>query len=186
MRKWKTLKSEYIYKSRFGNLRKDTCELPNGMIIDDYYVNEYSDWVNAVVLTKDKKMVLVEQYRHAGKDFFLEIPAGKIEENESHEQGILREVREETGFTSLTKPIELGKYMVNPATQTNYIRSYLIVDAFKETNQNLDDTEDITVHLFDFKEIGALLRTNQIKTQLFTVNAYFMAKDFLLENKTEK
>ena len=54
MEKWKTLKSEYIHKSSFGNIRKDICELPNGIIIDDYVVNEYPDWVNAVVITKEK------------------------------------------------------------------------------------------------------------------------------------
>ncbi|SET51501.1 NUDIX domain-containing protein [Salinibacillus kushneri] len=181
MKRWKTLDSEYLYKTPFGNLRKDKCELSNGTVIDDYYVNEYSDWVNAIVLTKDKQIVLVEQYRHAGDDFFLEIPAGKIEENESFEEGILREVREETGFTSKTKPIKLGEFMVNPATQNNKVITYLIIEAFKEFEQDLDDTEDIKSNLFDFDEMGKLLRTNQIKTQLFTANAYFMAKDFLGE-----
>jgi ADP-ribose pyrophosphatase len=179
MKKWKTVSSEYFYKTPFGNLRKDKCELPNGMVIDDYYINEYSDWVNAIVVTKENKIVLVEQYRYAGDDIFLEIPAGKIEENESYEEGILREVKEETGYTSMTKPIKLGEFMVNPATQTNKVISYLIMDAFKEFEQNLDDTEDINVYLFDFKNLEALIRTNQIKTQLFTVTAYFMAKDIL-------
>ena len=79
MKKWKTIKSKYHY-TPFGNLRKDTCQLPNGMIINDYFVQEYADWVNAIVLTKEHQIVLVEQYRHAGQDFYLEIPAGKIEE----------------------------------------------------------------------------------------------------------
>lgn len=38
MKKWKTLKTEYIHKSPFGNIRKDICEHPNGIVIDDYYV----------------------------------------------------------------------------------------------------------------------------------------------------
>jgi ADP-ribose pyrophosphatase len=179
LEKWKTLDSKYLYKTPFGNLRKEKCELPNGIVIDDYYVNEYSDWVNAIVVTKNNKIVLVEQYRHAGGDFFLEIPAGKVEENESYEDGILREVREETGFSSKKKPIKLGEFMVNPATQNNKVITYLIVEAFKEFEQDLDDTEEIKSNLFDFDELGELLRTNQIKTQLFTTNAYFMAKDFL-------
>ncbi|MGP4041868.1 hypothetical protein ACTWP4_18495 [Gracilibacillus sp. D59] len=54
MEKWKTLKSKYVHKSRFGNIRRDSCELPNGMVIDDYYVNEYSDWVNGVVITREQ------------------------------------------------------------------------------------------------------------------------------------
>lgn len=177
--KWKTLASEYFYKTPFGNLRKDTCELSNGIIINDYYVNEYADWVNAVVITEDNKIVLVEQYRHAGNDFFLEIPAGKIEENETHEEGILREVREETGFASKSAPVKLGEYIVNPATQTNKIITYLIQDAYKATEQTLDSTEEIEVKLVDFNDFSRLIRAGEIKTQLFTASAYYMAKDYI-------
>lgn len=180
--KWKKLKSEYLYRSAFGNLRKDQCELPNGTVLNEYYVNEYSDWVNAIVITKENKVVLVEQYRHAAGEFFLEIPAGKMEENETYEEGILRELREETGFTSSIRPIKLGEYMVNPAIQTNKVITYLIIDAYMESDQDLDDNEDIKVHLFDFIEMGKALKENTIKTQLFTAYAYYMAKDFLAEN----
>jgi ADP-ribose pyrophosphatase len=181
MKKWKTLNSEYYYKTPFGNLRKDSCELPNGHIVDGYYINEYVDWVNAIVVTKENKIVLVEQYRYAGDDVFLEIPAGKMEENETYEEGILREVREETGFTSRVKPIKLGEFMVNPATQNNKVITFLIMDAYQEFEQNLDATEEIEVRLFDFSNLGDLIRTNQLKTQLFTAHAYFMAKDYLSE-----
>ncbi|WP_409271932.1 NUDIX hydrolase [Neobacillus sp. SCS-31] len=179
MEKWKTLASEYFYKTPFGNLRKDTCQLSNGIVINDYYVNEYADWVNAVVITEDNKIVLVKQYRHAGNDFFLEIPAGKIEENETYEEGILREVREETGFTSNTAPVKLGEFMVNPATQTNKIITYLIQGAYKASEQTLDSTEEIQVKLVDFKNFGRLMGSGEIKTQLFTASAYYMAKDYI-------
>lgn len=181
MDEWKTLRSEYLHKGPFGNIRKDSCELPNGMVIDDYYVNEYSDWVNAVVITKVNQIVLVEQYRHAGKDFFLEVPAGKKEGNETHEEGLIREIKEETGYTSLTEPIFLGEFMVNPATQNNKVKTFLILEAFKAYKQDLDDTEEIKVRLFDFDNFGKQIITNKIKTQLFTANAYFMAKNLIGE-----
>lgn len=92
---------------------------------------------------------------------------------------MLREVREETGYFSLTKPILLGEFMVNPATQNNRVKTYLLLDAYKKYDQKLDVTEEINIKLIDFQEMGDLLRKNQLKTQLFTVNAYFMAKDFL-------
>ena len=161
MKKWRTLESEYFYKTPFGNLRKDKCALPNGIVIDNYYVNEYSDWVNAVVITKNNKIVLIEQCRYAGDDFFLEIPAGKIEKNETFEEGILREVREETGYSSNTKPIKIGEFMVNPATQNNKAITFLIVDAFKEFKQDLDDTEEIEVHLYDFYDMGEALKQTE-------------------------
>jgi len=178
LEKWKTLKSEYHFKTSFGNLRKDTCRLPNGVIIDDYFVHEYEDWVNAVVLTKDKQVVFVKQYRHPGQGFYLEIPAGKIEKGESHEEGILRELREETGFISITKPIKLGEFMVNPATQTNKVVTFLILDAFKEYDQELDETEEIEVKLIPLDAIEEMIRGQQI-TQLFSVSAYYIAKDLL-------
>ncbi|WP_033540958.1 NUDIX hydrolase [Planococcus sp. CAU13] len=179
MKAWQTTNSEYLYKTPFGNLRKDTCRLPNGMTINDYYVSEFSDWVNAVVITEDGELVLVEQYRHGGQNFYLEIPAGKIEAGETDEEGILREVREETGYTSLEKPVLIGEFMVNPAAQNNKIKTFLVMGAYKAGDQQLDETEDIRVKLIDFKEFGRLIREREIQTQLFTASAYYMAKAVL-------
>lgn len=182
MKQWKTLNTEYVHKSSYGNIRKDICELPNGLVINDYFVNEYSDWVNAVVLTKENKILLVEQYRHAGNDIYLEIPAGKREHGETDEEGIIREVKEETGYISRQTPILLGEFMINPATQTNKIRTYLLLDAYKQFDQELDETEEICVQLLDFESLGSLIKTNKIKTQLFTAHAYHLTKTFLSEN----
>lgn len=93
MKQWKMLKSEYVHKSPYGNIRKDICELPNGIVINDYYVNEYSDWVNAVVLTKENQMVLVEQYRHAGNDNYFEIPAGKKKTMRQTKKALLEKLK---------------------------------------------------------------------------------------------
>ncbi len=69
--------------------------------------------------------------------------------------------------------------MVNPAVQNNKISTYLITDAFKTSNQQLDDTEKIDVKLFDFEEFDDLILNRTIETQLFTASAYYMAKSFL-------
>ncbi|WP_424413583.1 NUDIX hydrolase [Paenisporosarcina sp.] len=174
LKHWKTLNSSYLYQTPFGNLRKDTCELPSGQIIQDYYVTEYSDWVNAVVITKNQLLVLVKQYRHGANSSFLEIPAGKPEGNETFEEAVLREVKEETGFTSTSPPILLGEFFVNPATQTNKVISYLITNAELVTKQDLDDTEMIDVHLVDLKRMNHMIKSGEIN-QLFTVSAYYLS-----------
>ncbi|TQR15651.1 NUDIX hydrolase [Psychrobacillus soli] len=178
MNSWKMLNSSYVFKTPFGNLRKDDCELPDGQIIKNYYVNEYADWVNAIVLTKEKKIVLVKQFRYAAQDFFLEIPAGKPEENETYENAIVREVREETGFISEKEPILLGEFYVNPATQTNKVVTFLILDAFKAFDQVLDPTEFIDVRLVDLNDMETMIENQEIN-QLFTVSAYYMSKSRL-------
>lgn len=178
MKKWKTISSDYIYKTPFGNLRRDSCQLANGNILNSYYVHEYSDWVNAIVITQENKVVLVEQYRYPANDFYLEIPAGKVEENESYEEGILREVREETGFTSKKKPILLGEFMVNPATQDNKIVTYLFLDAYQAYEQDLDPNEEVVVKLVEYDEMEQMISERKIN-QHFTVSAYYMSKVFL-------
>jgi ADP-ribose pyrophosphatase len=184
MEKWKTLSSDYVFKSQFGNLRKDKLELPDGNLIDNYYVNEYDDWVNAIVLTKDHYIVLVRQYRHAAQDFFLEVPAGKPEGNETYQGAILREVREETGFTTDEKPIKLGEFFVNPATQTNKVVTFLLLDAYQAFEQDLDPTEFIDVQLVALDDMEKMIATGVIN-QLFTASAYYMAKSFLMNRLKE-
>jgi ADP-ribose pyrophosphatase len=82
MKTWQVIKSEYIYQTPFGNLRSDKVALPNGHIIENYYVNEFPDCVNMVAIIKNNEIILVKQYRHGGKDVFIEVPAGKVDEQE--------------------------------------------------------------------------------------------------------
>ncbi len=178
LRNWKTLSFSYLYQTPFGNLRKDTCELPDGQIIQDYYVNEYNDWVNAIVLTKNQEIVLVKQYRHAAQTSFIEVPAGKPEKGESYVEAIIREVREETGYTSLIPPMLLSELFVNPATQTNKVISFLITDAELTSMQDLDDTEEVDVHLIDYKLMSKMIKTGEIN-HMFTVNAYYLSKELI-------
>lgn len=178
MGKWKVLNSEYKYKSPFGNLRRDTCQMSDGTVIENYYVNEYADWVNAIVLTEDEEIVLVEQYRHPGNDIYLEIPAGKVEEGESYEEAIRREICEETGYVSEQELIPLGEFMVNPATQTNKVITFLMTDAKHTYEQELDETEVLDVKHYPFQSIEEMIQNKEI-TQLFTVTAYHLAKNYL-------
>lgn len=150
----------------------------DGTVIEDYYVNEYADWVNAIVLTEEDEIVLVEQYRHPGNDFYLEIPAGKVEEGESYEEAIRREIREETGYVSELELIPLGEFMVNPATQTNKVITFLMTDAKRTYEQELDETEFLEVRHFPFAGMGEMIRNKEI-TQLFTVTAYYLSRNYI-------
>ena len=48
IKKWETLKSDYIIKRPWLTARRDEVKLPNGVIHDEYYVLEYPDWVNVI------------------------------------------------------------------------------------------------------------------------------------------
>ena len=96
---WKTISSKYLFKRDWLTLREDVCERPDGKIIDPYYVYEFPEWVAALALTKDGKVIMVQQYRHALGETIMELPGGCVDASDnSFEDAIARELLEETGY----------------------------------------------------------------------------------------
>lgn len=178
MNKWMVLNSRYINDNRpFHRSRQDHVKLPNGAEFD-YDVEEYPDWINALVLTPDQQVVLVYQYRHGIGDFFLEIPGGMTEPGEDPTDGIIREVAEETGYRSPYHPIFLGQFYPNPATNNNRVKSYLLLDAIPKDVQHLDPNEDLEVRVMPLEEYGRLIHSGSAP-QMFSAFVYYLARHYL-------
>ena len=96
--KWKTLSTEYLIKRKWLTARRDTVQLPDGRINEEYYILEYPDWVNVIAVTKDGKFVMERQYRHGAGEVGYELPCGVMEPDESPLCGAQRELLEETGY----------------------------------------------------------------------------------------
>ncbi len=160
---WKTLESEELARFGYFRLRKDKCELPDGRIMPGYYTMEFSDWVNIIPVTKDKKIVLIQQYRHSVQEVTIEVPGGSVNptNNESIEIGAQRELEEETGYTS--ERIEfLGIHHPNPALLSNRMHTYIAWDAKKTKPQDLDPYEDIETFEVTLEELHALVDGGKI------------------------
>ena len=94
------ISAEKIYEGKILNLRKDTVTVRNGKTASREIV-EHRGAVALVVLTEQRKIVMVKQYRHAMRDVMLEIPAGKIDNGEHDPMtAAVRELKEETGYTA--------------------------------------------------------------------------------------
>lgn len=176
---WKVVQSDYLHKEPWLTIRKDVCKLPNGNIVPSFYVNEYPDWVNAVALTTDGKVVMVKQYRHGIEQVNIEIPGGVLEEGETPQQGVEREVLEETGYR-FDKVEFLGKVSANPSTTNNWTHLFLATGGVKVAEQNLDDSEDVEVVLMTIDELKSLIR-NWGVAQSLHLNCLFYALERLGE-----
>ncbi|MHA4893112.1 NUDIX hydrolase [Pedobacter sp. PWIIR3] len=169
--KWKTISSKYLVREKWATLRVDVCDLQNGVIKDDYYVLEYPNWVNAVALTADNKVIMVSQYRHGGDIISLEIPGGVIDGDESPEDAIKRELLEETGYSFDHSELICTSYP-NPATSTNVTYTYLLKGGIKTHEQHLDDHEILEVQEYTIDEVKTFLKENLIAQALHS-NALF-------------
>lgn len=162
---WKVLDSYYIHKGPWATLRTDKCEMPDGRVVPAYYVLEYPNWVNAVALTQDNKILMVSQYRHAAGIVSLEIPGGVIDGDEAPEAAMRRELLEETGFR-FDNIEHLATVYANPSTATNKTYCYLATGGLKVQEQSLDEHEELVIHEYSINEVKQLLAENKIAQSL--------------------
>lgn len=160
--KWETLSSEYLFNDMWFKVRKDVCRTPQGKIVEPYYVYEFPDWVSAVALTEEGKVVMVKQYRHAVGEVCLEIPGGCVDDTDADlETAVSRELQEETGY-SFTNYRYLGKISSNPSTNNNMMHMFLATGGRKTSPQSLDQNEEIEVELYTIDQVKELIRDNKI------------------------
>lgn len=171
---WTILKSRYIVQDEWLSLRADTCQMPNGCIVDPYYVFEFPAWVTVVALTDNDEVVLVRQYRHGIRKTVLGLPCGNITENDpSPLHAARRELLEETGYIS-ENFIETGKLSANPANHTNLTHCFLAIDATPAATPRFDDTERIDVVLTPLPKVMELIEAGHLFHALH-VCAIFLA-----------
>ena len=163
--KWRTLGSEYIIRRPWLTARRDTVELPNGAVNDEYYVLEYPDWINVTAITADGQYVFVRQYRHGLGQTCHEIVAGVIKPGEQPEAAARRELMEETGFGG-EKWRELMTISPNPSTVTNVVHCFVATGVERLGTQHLDATEDIEVCLFTKDDVLRMLERGKIMQAL--------------------
>ena len=152
MKPWKLLKTEYLVDAPWLKVAKETCELPNGKVIDDFYTLWQPDWVLILARTAEGKWVMTEQYRHGTGKIALEFPAGIIDKGETPEQAAIRELQEECGYGSAHLAPRsaqndtirfIGTFPVNPDRHRGVFHVVFIDGVVKGGSTHFDSTEDI-------------------------------------------
>lgn len=171
---WTLLSSKYLVQDRWLSLRADSCQMPNGLVVEPFYVMEYSTWVNIVAITKNQEVVLVKQYRHGIQKTVLELPGGSMDsQDKSPLEAAKRELLEESGYTS-SNLIETGIISPNSATHNNLIHCFLATDVELIADLKLDLTEEIEVLLLPLEELIKNI-DSEIILQAFHISSLFFA-----------
>ena len=143
-----------------------------------FSILECPDWVNVLALTPENDIILVEQYRFGTEKHSLEPAGGVCDPGETPLETAKRELLEETGYSS-AEWHSLGKVASNPAMQTNYTHTLLARNCVKTGDQNLDESERITVHTIPLVHFLDLIRQGEIDHSLMVAAvAKFLLSEF--------
>lgn len=170
----KKIESNLLYKGKILDLYCDSVRLPNG----NTGVREYIRHIGAacvVPLTKERDILLVNQFRYPFAAVLPEIPAGKLDSpTESPLEAAKRELNEETGAES-AKMIYLGEYYPTCAYSNEVIHMYLALDV-SPGEQHLDEDEFIRCEAVPLDVFVKRIMNGEIKdgkTQTAVLKAYY-------------
>lgn len=163
MKKWKILEKIDVSPNKWFPIEKHTVEIHNNKIIDDFYISPIGDGVMVLAFTKDNKIVLIKQYKHAFGDITYDLPAGFVQENKSIEESALAELEEETGIKLPLKALNfIGEFCNVPGKLKHVTHSYYVKEASFNSSQKLDDCEEIIIETVSPKKVLEMIKNQEI------------------------
>jgi ADP-ribose pyrophosphatase len=157
---YELLSREVRYKGKIFEFSIDLVRFQSGADIQ-LDVIHHRGGAAVVALTEKQEVILVKQYRHPMGEYVLELPAGKIEIDETPEKTAFKELVEETGFKA--EKLELLT-IAYPAPGYCSERLYIyLAHNLTEVERNPDFDEEIDVVYVPFKEACEMISRGEIK-----------------------
>jgi ADP-ribose pyrophosphatase len=100
---------------------------------------------------RDPLIVVERQYRHAAKQYLLEIPAGKLEEGEDPLAGAKRELLEETGYKA-ARWRKMTRYFASPGFLGEWMQVY-IAEGLKRGEAQPEYDEQLEIALIPLSKL---------------------------------
>ena len=159
------MESKKVYDGKFLDIFVDTYD--NGKKILNWERCARKNDTKAVMIVpyhvEENKYIMIKEFRIPIKDYELGFPAGLIEKDESVENAIKREIKEETGL-DLVHINKISPFTYSSSGMTDEAVSIAFVEVKgKLSDKFLEESEDIVPMFVSIDEINKLLNDQSIK-----------------------
>lgn len=165
-----------VYQGRVIDVSIDHVTLPNGHALDLEVVH-HPGGAAVVAVNHSGEVCLLHQYRHVADGPLWELPAGKLDADETPLKTAKRELLEEAGLTA-TRWQPLGRFFSSPGVFSEVIHLYLATQLQQEPRIPSPD-EVFTIHSVDFDKAIEMIESGSI-CDAKTVMGLYLAKNHLV------
>lgn len=154
------LDRKVVYESDWVSLYLDKVRMPNGDIIDTYHKLHYPHESVCVVIVNEKdELLMIQSKRYVTERLEWEIPAGRIEQDETPEEAARRECLEESGCTIKDLTFLCCQ---NPSNGMSDLKIHIFGAKVDTETMDKDENEVNTKCWIPKQEVIEMLKENKI------------------------
>jgi len=166
MKPFEIIKKEVLIDEDYCFVEKQEVKFPNGET-GDWFVRGRKNLAAVVVIPElpDGGFLLEKSYKHGAGEIIIEFPAGLIDDGETPEQAVHRELLEETGYSSDQWEL-LGSALSDPTSSAMQYFFFHARNCQKTSQQKLDNAEQIETFIVENRDelYEVLHKKNNIAT----------------------
>ncbi len=164
---------EITYKNKAGNEKR--YEIVSRKELNDIAdIGKQPSGVS-IIATKQDKLLLLHEFRMGVNKQIYNLCAGMLEDQETIEECVVRELFEETGL--LVREIKEILPPSYSAVAISDTKTYIaFVEVHGEIEDHSSDNEQIDANFYSKEEVKALLQTEEFSSRA-QMAAYFFAKE---------
>jgi ADP-ribose pyrophosphatase len=154
------LSSSTVYEGPVFGIRRDEVIEPSGVRAIREVITHPGSVVVLPVLP-DRRILLIRQYRHATRQYLLELVAGRMDPGETPKVAAARELLEETGYRAKRLRVFLDVF---PTPGFLEERMYiLLAEGLTAGKAQPEEDEKIVSHAYNRKQLEEMIRTGKLR-----------------------
>jgi ADP-ribose pyrophosphatase len=158
--KTKTLKSAMVFRGKVFGVRRDEVREPGNIQVTREVIT-HSGSVVLLPVFDNGKILLIQQYRHAAKQYLWELVAGRIDKGESVTKAAARELKEETGYAA-KRFSEFLEVFPSPGFLEERMH-ILLAQGLTEGKAEPEDDEKIISRAFKIDELVDMMQKRELR-----------------------
>jgi len=159
-KKASVLSSTTIYEGPVFGIRRDEVIEPSGVRTTREVITHPGSVVVLPVLP-DGRILLIQQYRHAARQYLWELVAGRIDLGETPKEAAARELIEETGYRAKRFRVFLDVFPTPGFLEERMF--ILLAEGLTAGEAEPEEDEKIISRVYNRKQLEVMIRTGKLR-----------------------